>query len=120
MARFIRTQKKRIRIRAAPSCGTSMRKASSWKAVSGKRKKWEYARTDENGESIHTNTLEGLWSYPKNAIRGVPRDVSKRHLQKYLDEYIFRMSHRRDEANSGPPMFFTLLNQVSQHNATAA
>jgi transposase-like protein len=67
----------------------------------------EYVRY-EGEEVIHTNTLEGFWSYPKNAVRGVHRGVSKQRLQLYLDEYAFRMSHRFDEI----PMFFTILRNA--------
>lgn len=68
----------------------------------------EYVRYREDGEKVHTNEMEGFWSYPKNAIKGVHRGVSDRHLQGYINEYAFRQSHRKDE----DPMFFTMLRKL--------
>ncbi len=68
----------------------------------------EYVRYRRDGSPIHTNTLEGFWSYPKNATKGVHRGVSAHKLQGYLNEYAFRYSHRHDEG----PLFFTLLSRL--------
>jgi len=65
----------------------------------------QYVKYRDDGEKVHTNEMEGFWSYPKNAIKGVHRGVSDRHLQGYVNEYAFRQSHRNDEI----PMFFTML-----------
>lgn len=73
-----------------------------------RHKEKEYVRFREDGARVHTNALEGFWSYPKSAVQHVHRGVSKRHLQKYLDEYTFRYTHRNDEA----PMFFTILQNA--------
>ncbi len=45
---------------------------------------------------IHTNTIEGFWSLVKRGIGAVYHAVSAQHLQSYLDEYVFRYSHRDD------------------------
>lgn len=37
-----------------------------------------------------TNTMEGLWSILKRGIIGIYHWVSKRHLQRYVDEFTFR------------------------------
>ena len=42
----------------------------------------------------HVNTIEGFWSLTKNGIRGVYRNVSKKYLQQYLNEYAFRFNRR--------------------------
>lgn len=42
-----------------------------------------------NGE-VYTNTIEGFWSIFKRGIMGIYHFVSKRHLQKYVDEFTFR------------------------------
>jgi transposase len=46
---------------------------------------YEWARGD-----VHTNTIEGFWSWLKLPLRGTYRSVSKRHLQKYVNEATFR------------------------------
>jgi len=57
----------------------------------------------------HVNTMESLWSTIKRGIDGVNHSVSPLHLQSYLDSYIFRYDHRKDET----PMFLSLLNRIS-------
>jgi hypothetical protein len=73
-----------------------------------KHKDGEYVKYRAEGEKVHTNELEGFWSYPKNAIKGVHRGVSDRHLQGYVNENAFRQSHRNEEQ----PMFFTMLDKI--------
>ncbi len=58
----------------------------------------------------HVNTVESLWSNIKRGIDGVNHSVSPFYLQSYLDSYVYRYNHRKDEQ----PMFLSLLNQVSQ------
>jgi len=57
----------------------------------------------------HVNTMEGLWSNTKRGIDGVNHSVTPRHLQSYLDSYIWRYNHRKDDA----PMFQTLLGKAA-------
>lgn len=56
----------------------------------------------------HTNTIEGFWSLVKNGIRGVYHAVGPDYLQSYLDEYVFRYNHRKDQES----MFEVLLARV--------
>jgi transposase-like protein len=59
-------------------------------------KQRQYAYTSDDGRNVHTNHLEGFWSYPKSAILRIHRGVSRRKLQGYLDEHTFRYNHRDD------------------------
>lgn len=43
---------------------------------------------------VHTNTLEGFWSLLKRMIIGTYHFTSKKHLQKYVDEMVFRYNTR--------------------------
>ena len=58
--------------------------------------------------NAHVNTIESLWSTIKRGIDGVNHSVSPLYLQSYLDSYVFRYNHRKDEQ----PMFESLLNRV--------
>jgi transposase-like protein len=43
---------------------------------------------------VHTNTLEGFWALFKRGIRGVYHLMSAKHMQKYVDEFVFRYNTR--------------------------
>ena len=59
----------------------------------------------------HTNTIEGFWSQLKRSIHGTYHSVSKKHLQKYLDEFAWRYNNRENPISS----FLLLLAQVERH-----
>src|SRR6266478_9411158 len=59
---------------------------------------------------IHTQTIEGFWSLVKRGIGGVYHSVSKKYLQTYLNEYVFRYNHRA----CGNLIFPLLLERASQ------
>jgi transposase-like protein len=54
---------------------------------------------------VHTQTIEGFFGLTKNGIRGVYHSVSRKWLQGYLNEYVWRYN-RRDNPQS---MFHDLL-----------
>lgn len=53
---------------------------------------YEYVRGD-----VTTNRVEGFFAILKRGIHGIYHNVSKRHLQRYLDEFEFRHNHRHLE-----------------------
>lgn len=59
--------------------------------------------------AAHVNTVEALWSTTKRGIDGVNHSVSPLYLQGYLDSYVYRYNHRKDET----PMFLSLLGRVA-------
>ncbi|MBI1374191.1 MAG: IS1595 family transposase [Phycisphaera sp.] len=57
-----------------------------------KHSAYEYVRGD-----ITTNTIESFWAILKRGINGVYHNVSRKHLQRYVDEFEFRYNHREME-----------------------
>lgn len=53
----------------------------------------EYVRF-EDGQAIHTNTIEAFWSQVKRGINGTYISVSKKYLQTYLREFEYRHNLR--------------------------
>ena len=46
---------------------------------------------------IHTNTIEGFWALLKRGMFGQFHSVSRRHLQRYVDEFCYRYNlHKPD------------------------
>ena len=42
----------------------------------------------------HTNNLESFWKLFKASVPGTHIHVSKKHMQRYLNEFTFRSNHR--------------------------
>lgn len=45
--------------------------------------------------NIHTNGIENFWSLLKRTIKGTYVSVSPEHLQKYIEEQVFRYNERK-------------------------
>ena len=45
----------------------------------------------------HTNTIEGFWAGVKRAHYGTHRHYSKKWLQHYIDEAVFKYNHRHED-----------------------
>lgn len=58
---------------------------------------------------IHTNTIEGFWSLLKRGIVGIYHFTSKKHLQMYVDEFVFRYNTRKGTESN---RFNLLLNNI--------
>lgn len=73
-----------------------------WLAYNGLSKKYVHKVIKHNegryvDGDIYTNTLEGFWSLFKRGFVGQYHQLSKRYLNKYLDEFCFRYNNRNNE-----------------------
>lgn len=53
----------------------------------------EYVRY-EKGRTVHTNTVENVFSVLKRGMKGVYQHCDEKHLHRYLAEFDFRYNHR--------------------------
>ena len=67
----------------------------------------QHAAKEYVAGTAHVNTIESLWSTIKRGIDGVNHHVSPLYLQGYLDTYVYRYNHRKDET----PLFLKLLER---------
>jgi len=70
----------------------------------------EFVRDD-----VHTQTIDGFWSLVKRGITGTHHAVSRKWLQGYINEYVWRYNHRTD----GRGMFALLILRAAFPVATS-
>jgi transposase-like protein len=68
--------------------------SKEWKHSTVNHTIGEYSRR-ENGITISTNGVEGVFSILKRGINGVYHHVGKQHLHRYLAEFDFRYNARK-------------------------
>jgi transposase-like protein len=77
----------------------------------------EYVRGD-----VHTNGIENFWSLLKRGINGTYVAVEPYHLERYIDEQIFRFNNRatKDNPLTDKDRFALVLSQISGRRLTYA
>jgi hypothetical protein len=65
----------------------------------------------KKGANAHTNSIEGFWSTIKRGVCRIYHHVSKKHLQLYVNEFVFRYHNRK---NGG--MFDLVLAEVQSYS----
>ncbi len=76
-----------------------------WLGYNGLKRIYDHSVVKHNQSEyvngrIHTNTIEGFWSLLKRGIVGIYHFTSKKHLQKYVDEFVFRYNSRNFNESS--------------------
>ena len=67
-----------------------------FKHVAVKHGAKEWALYDYRTDAVHhVNTVEGFWKLFKNSIRSTHIHVSRKYMDRYLNEFTFRSNHRQ-------------------------
>ncbi len=72
--------------------GIYKRSDAAYDRYSVNHSKREYVRGD-----IHINTVETFFAHLKRSIRGTYKVISKKHLQSYLDSFVFHYNNRHND-----------------------
>ena len=67
--------------------------------------------------NVHTNSIENFWSLLKRSIKGTYISVEPSHLQRYVEEHVFRYNER--EGNDGE-RFERITSQLAGKRLTYA
>lgn len=62
-------------------------------SIDHSKKQYGYGR-------INTNTIEGFWTLLKRGYVGIYHYMSPKHLQSYVNEFVFRYNTRKISENS--------------------
>ncbi|HXS12011.1 MAG TPA: IS1595 family transposase [Acidobacteriaceae bacterium] len=76
-----------------------------------------HAEAYVNGQ-VHTNSLENFWSLMKRNLAGTYVAVEPFHLDKYIDEQVFRFNNRQNKTDAD--RFKKLLSQIVGKRLTYA
>jgi len=81
----------------------------------------DHVETYVNGQ-VHTNGIENFWSLLKRTLKGTYVAVEPFHLQRYVDEQVFRFNNRKDGTRklSDSERFDTAMSQVIGKRLTFA
>jgi hypothetical protein len=65
--------------------------------------------------NIHTNGIENFWSLLKRTVKGTYVSVDPSHLQRYVEEQVFRYNERK---GTDRERFITLIESISGKRLT--
>ena len=63
---------------------------------------------------VHINSIENFWSHAKRSITGTHKTISKKHLQSYLDAFVFHYDNRRNDRKRFESLLQILLHSSKQ------
>jgi len=74
----------------------------SWRSYQGLERDYLHAKVNHRVQeyvrgNVHTNGIENFWSLLKRTVRGTYVSVEPFHLQRYVEEQVFRFNERKDD-----------------------
>ena len=91
-----------------------------WMAYTDLGKYFDHSKVNHGAkqyvvDNAHTNTIENFWSQLKRAIVNPHRFVSSKHLQRYVDEFVFRHNTCKMQTKE---RFIHLITNIKGSNLT--
>jgi transposase-like protein len=74
--------------------------SDEWRAYNGLNKDYIHKRVNHSkyqyvNKDAYTNSLENYWSLVKRNILGIYHNISRKHINRYLNEFDFRYNNRK-------------------------
>ena len=68
--------------------------AAAYKGIPRKHEVIKHSIGEYVRDSVHTNGIESFWATIKRGFKGVYHKMSRKHLQRYIDEFVARFNRR--------------------------
>ena len=86
-----------------------------WVAYRGLKTQFNHSTVDHGAReyvngNCHTNGIESFWALFKRGYHGVYHQMSKKHLQRYVNEFTFRFNRKANEMQS---VFSEVVNNIA-------
>jgi transposase-like protein len=63
-------------------------------------------------KDIHINNIESFWSHVKRSMKGTHKVISKKHLQSYLDGFVFHYNNRHNDSERFSSLLGAILSSA--------
>ena len=85
--------------------------ADEYKAYNGiANKRINHSKGQYFSKGVHTNSIESFWALFKRGYIGIYHYMSKKHLQRYLNEFSARLNGNRNELGNFDKFALSMLN----------